>query len=48
MWTGLLLELLSVEALYAAQGQEDPAAASGNCPIWILGRAETGGHKFPR
>ena len=49
MWTDILL-LLSVEALYAAQGQEDPAAAaaaSGNCPIWILGPAEAGGHEFP-
>lgn len=51
MWTDILL-LLSVEALYAAQGQEDPAAAaaaaSGNRPIWILGPAEAGGHEFPR
>lgn len=38
--------LLSVEALYAAQGQEQPAAASGNCPIWILGPVEGGGKTF--
>lgn len=34
--------LLSVEALYAAQGQEDPTSASRNSPIWILGPVETG------
>ncbi|KAG7225765.1 hypothetical protein INR49_014416 [Caranx melampygus] len=39
--------LLTVEALYAAQGHEDPAAASGSCPIWICGPAEAGGPHFP-
>lgn len=38
--------LLIAEALYAAQGQKDPAV-SGNCPIWISGPAGAGGHKFP-
>lgn len=51
-WTDGLLHIhhrictaLLVEALYAAQGQEEPAA-SGKRPIWIQGPAEAGGDKF--
>lgn len=37
---------LSVEPLYEAQGQDQRAAASGNCPIWVSGPAEAGGDTF--